>query len=135
MPLLGFTLVLNQMAQEGAQNRTGHLVPQYIGLNLLVFRVLRQVWHEPFLVGCQIVVLHLTHLYWPTAFFSTWPIEARHFLLTISFHLSTDIAHKLYLVISLLLSSVMIKKQRFGFSWILFGKNSVTNTVSQFTFT
>ncbi len=52
-----------------------------------------------------------------------WPTEVKHLLLTWFAAFAVDALHKLYLVVVLLWASVFLKKQRLGFSWLLFGKN------------
>ena len=51
-----------------------------------------------------------------------WPIELKHFALSVALGIAIDFSHKLYLVLVILWASVFLKKQRLAFSWALFGK-------------
>lgn len=92
--------------------------------NILTFRLYRQTWQTPHWVAVQTLIISLivTALPHPPACWTHLEIERKYLVLHFVATVLEDFAKKLYLVVIILFSSVLLPKQRLGCSWFLFGK-------------
>ena len=121
LPLVCLAFIQSQLKDESTTAKTESNVIRLIH-HILIFRMFRQVWQCPHQTAAIICILRLCSQWEYSRFIINWPVECQHLTIYVIISVAINFVRKLYLVLSILLSSILIKKQRLAYSWTLFGK-------------
>ncbi|KAH9422770.1 Pecanex-like protein 4 [Dermatophagoides pteronyssinus] len=132
IPIVCLMLILQKLDNnDRILNQT--ITIKHFLFDILVFRMFRHCWQYPYRFGFQtifIIILdtiyhsfnynHHHHYNNIIANINEWPLEVRYFCLDIIRMFSIDFCHKFYMVITILFTSVMLRKQKIRYSWTIF---------------
>lgn len=130
IPIICLLLIVQKLDNNNDRIMNRTITIKNFLFDILVFRMFRHCWQYPYRFGFQTLFIEiLDSINYPInshdniiANINEWPLEARYFCLDLIRMIVIDFCHKFYMVMTILITSVMFRKQKIRYSWTIFGK-------------